>query len=290
MEYKTIARDNNITEIDIPHGVIDLHKTFDCGQCFRWNELNGGIYSGVVGDDLILVKPIESIENTDRILVSIPQNKIDVFINYLGITDDYSELHNASLSEFEHSVINFGKGIRILHQDIWESIVSFIISQRNNIPKIKTTIGNLCINLGSQKTKKLNNFEKTFYTFPTAEQIIAGGYDKLDKCSLGYRSEYIYLIANEFTKYREVFNSYLNEDKTGAETVGFLEQFKGIGPKVANCIALFGYNKLDMFPIDVWIQRAIEQDFNGYIDINKYGKLAGLMQQYIFYYKRYNKE
>lgn len=280
-----IKSDKFSTKIAVQSGLINLTKTFDCGQCFRWDKI-GSLFTGITNKGILHIKELGTNQGKDYFIISEPENNIQYVVDYLGLNDDYSYLSTIQLTDIEKSMVEFGKGIRILHQDIWETIVSFIISQRNNIPKIKTSINRLCDRLGSDNNKNYYDRFEQFKMFPTAEQILTGGRKVLDDCGLGYRTDYILLIAQEFINNKAEFLKYLGDEYTGQETVDFLQQFKGIGPKVANCIALFGYNKLDMFPIDVWIQRAIDKEFNGSIDIYKYGKLAGLMQQYIFYYEK----
>lgn len=276
------------TTFTLPEGILDIKKTFDCGQCFRWNNIGNYTYAGVIGDKYIQIKQCEAENGLVEYMTTLDPVYLKDFLNYLGINDDYSYLEHINLTNFEVKAMDKGRGIRILHQDLWETIVSFIISQRNNIPKIKTSIHRLCEAAGTKMVTKnpVIGSEIYYYTFPTPKQIVNLGITGLQKCGLGYRAEYIYTIALEFDINPLRFYDYNNKSKSGQETVDFLMRFRGIGPKVANCIALFGYNKLDMFPIDIWISRAIDQYYNGDIDIERFGKLAGLMQQYIFYYMK----
>lgn len=279
---------SGLTNIAIPKGIINLDKTFDCGQCFRWEHLVDGSWSGIVGDDLIITRIVNDgyEDNLDHIITTMPITRAGKFIDYLGLPTDYTLLENLDLSDIEKSIIKNGKGIRILRQDNWETIVSFIISQRNNIPKIKTSINRLCMKIGERRTYEhpLSHRKQDYYKFPTAEQIKEAGVSILDECGLGYRSDYVYRAACSYIKDYKIINELNAVNVTGQQVIDFFIQYKGIGPKVANCIALFGFGKLDTFPIDVWIERAINIYFNNQIDIEKYGSLAGLMQQYLFYY------
>ena len=287
IEYNILDNKNGITEFSIESGLLNISKTFDCGQCFRWNRAFGEIdFSGVVGNRYIVMrdKGTDNINHKSVYLITESPDYLPTFLNYLGLNDDYSIIKDMDLTDYEKEAVKSGEGIRILNQDKWETIVSFIISQRNNIPKIKKTIDKLCEAFGEKKIKQFKlTKDREFYVFPTAKQILDGGIEKLDQCSLGYRSEYVYGVAKLYYENPEYFKNLENPDLSGDDVVEQLILIKGIGPKVANCIALFGYHKLDMFPIDVWIQRIIDREYNGNIDINRFGKLAGVIQQYLFY-------
>ena len=284
--------DRGIVKFELPEGHLSLYKTFDCGQCFRWNQLSDGSFQGVIGEKLVIIKQISKANtntSNDTFVTNINnENDLEYLLRYLGVFDDYSHLSSIKTTEFERKAIKYGEGIRILHQDPWEAIVSFIISQRNNIPKIKSTIDKMCRALGNRHVEICLGRKYEYYSFPTPQQIAKSSISELNSFGLGYRSEYIYKIAHDFINN---YNSFINLQKSeysGAATVEYLLQYKGIGPKVANCIALFGYNKLDMFPIDVWIQRVIDNYYGGSIDIARFGSLAGLIQQYLFYYIKFN--
>lgn len=284
--------EQGFSRIELSKRVIDIRKTFTCGQSFRWTPNNDGSFKGVVGNQLIYLMDAtnrENIRDGRQILIStVPLSRVNELVEYLSLTADYSQLEKANLNDFERKALNTGNGIRILKQDLWEALVSFIISQRNNIPKIMGTVERLSIKAGTEHNFKLENrgIYTKFYEFPTAEQIIRIGKLGLDECGLGYRSEYVLNIAHCYLSNPEYFLKLKDKNISGDQAVEFLTQFKGIGPKVANCVALFGLNKLDMFPIDVWIQRAINTYYNGSIDIGRFESLAGLMQQYIFYYMK----
>lgn len=292
MQYKIERLPNGFCDIIVPVGELSLEKTFKCGQCFRWVRLGDGTFKGVLGDKLVMIKRFsdKSTDTSDVFTVNLDYNDAVKFANYLGLNDDYSPLRDINLTNFEKKAMEYGKGIRILHQDIWETSVSFIISQRNNIPKIENTIYRLCEKFGTKKTYMIRGNDVEYYTFPTPEQIINAGITGLNSCGLGYRSEYVYKFALDFSMNKNNFLKCLSDNYDSKSTISFLITHLGIGPKVANCISLFGYNKLDAFPIDVWIQRIADKHYNGTIDYQRYGKLAGLMQQYLFYYTKYNEQ
>ena len=292
MQYNINKLSNGFCDIIVPAGELSLDKTFDCGQCFRWDKLNDGTFRGIVGNKLIMIKRFsdKSSETHDVFTVNLEYEDAIKLAEYLGLNDDYSSLNNIELTEFERKALNFGRGIRILHQDIWETSVSFIISQRNNIPKIKSTIYRMCEKFGTKEVYSIRGKNLEYYVFPTPDQIIKAGITGLNECGLGYRSEYVYQFALEFNNNKNNYLKYLSDDYDSKSTIAFLMTHFGIGPKVANCISLFGYNKLDAFPVDVWIQRIADTYYNGYIEYTRYGNLAGLMQQYLFYYVKYNEQ
>lgn len=269
--------------IDVNSKDLDIRKTFDCGQCFRWKILGNNQCIGVVDGKFVWIIRIDN--NT----ISVKTDGMDKtkLIEYLGLNDDYNKIDSLDLNDFEMRAKRSGQGIRILHQDPWEASVSFIISQRNNIPKIKSTIEKLCSRLGNRVELDLGNTKTCYYVFPTAEQIVTGGIGVLNECGLGYRSEYVLQLAKEYVGNKNLFNKYFDKSISSEYVVSDLMKHRGIGPKVANCIALFGLNRLDMFPIDVWIQRVIDEYYDGHIDISRFGEFAGVIQQYIFYYVKY---
>lgn len=285
-----IQINNADSTFDVPLGYIDLDKTMDCGQCFRWNKVKPDegydkAWLGIVTGRLII---IESKDNQFTGKTSIKVNinnkaQLGELFKYLGLTDDYIPLHGAILTEYERSMVDKGLGIRILNQDEWEVIVSFIISQRNSIPKIKSTIEKMCKAFGTRRS--CGSLE--YYTFPTPKQIIKAGIDGLTSCSLGYRAEYVYLAAVEWINNPNKFKQLSNPNMTGEAVIDSLMDMKGIGLKVGSCIALFGYHKLNIFPIDVWIQRVLDEHYPNGIALRRFNGLAGLMQQYMFYGSKY---
>ena len=249
---------------------IDLDKTFNSGQCFRWNKV-GKVWVGVVGGKIYGCY----VNNLGEITCS------DSEINkYLGLAESYVFDDN-NLDKFALESIEYSRGIKILHQDPWEMIVSYIISQRNNIPKIKTTIEKICEAAGEPISNEIFNREFTGYKFPDASRIVELGQNGLERCGLGYRAEYVYNVA------KRVLDGKLDISKLytygNQELVIELQKEKGIGPKVANCIALYGFGRLGLFPIDIWMQRIIDKYYDGRLDSRRYGEYAGVMQQYMFY-------
>ena len=285
MKYSTYNGFLCIEEID--RDFLNIDKTLDCGQCFRWNRLNDGTWLGVVNNKQFMVKHKE-IDNVPCIITTATKEEWEtILIDYFDFGTDYTKLTIPADDTFANQAYKDGKGIRILNQDPWEMVVSFIISQRNNIPKIKSTIHKLCEAYGDKIELEVNGRVYTDYTFPSCKELSQLDVSDLDGIGLGYRDEYIIQAARTIeTNFIDL--EKLTSDKVdGESTVNELIQMRGVGPKVANCIALFGLHKLDMFPIDIWMQRMITTYYNGSLDPSVYGSLAGLMQQYMFYHVRF---
>lgn len=274
--YKDIGITNNqdgtvsITNI---HG-FNLDKTLKSGQCFRY-EQEGTIYT-IQSEDRI-TKVIQK-EADKLLMIASEEDAINYWIPYLNIEDNYEAIKGLIAdNEFLVEAEKFSTGIKIMKQKTWETLVCFIISQRNNIPKIMYTVAKLCKLCG-------NSFEfmgKTYYTFPTPQELLEGLEKYGEQLSLGYRLPYLEYAAKEVLNNRLNLDS-LREDYTQA--IIRLEGLHGVGPKVANCVALFGLGHTSAFPIDVWIQRVIDEYFDGFIDISNYGEYAGIVQQYMFFY------
>ena len=277
------------TEFEVAPGLIGLNKTFDCGQCFGWTEVGLNAYEGVVNRTFIHLEYLgyDRSKDKDIFKVNMPKESHTWLFRYLGLDDDYSPLFKTNLTTYERKAIKYGYGIRILRQPLWETIVSFIVSQRNNIPKIKSTLFKLRQAAGEKVLYTSPDGERFYYyTFPTASAIEKLGLEGLKKCGLGYRAEYVYEIARKFNRNNSMFERYTSDEVDSKTVTEFFQMFNGIGPKVSGCIALFGCHKLDVFPIDIWMQRVIDTQYNGRLDTSRFGNLAGVMQQYLFYYAR----
>lgn len=274
---KTTIIDNYIKISDV--GSFSAKRTFDCGQCFRWYELEDGSFNGIA-----FGKPTHVFSKNNDIYIKCSQDEFnDIWRTYFDLDRDYDKIINDFISdEFTQSAAEFGKGIRILIQEPWEALCSFIISQCNNIPRIKKIISTLCSLYGEQ----LHFGNNVFYTFPSAEKIASLSLDDLSPLRCGYRAPYILHNA------RAVCENKINFDElhklSTAEARKKMMEFNGIGAKVADCFLLFGLSKFDAFPIDTWIKKA-KAFYNGNMSPEKYGKYAGIYQQYIFYYARSQK-
>nr|WP_312578583.1 DNA glycosylase [Sedimentibacter sp.] len=266
----------------------NLIHILECGQCFRWNREDDGSYTGVVQNKVINVSQKE----TDIYFNNANMDDYDSLIkNYFDMDTNYSEIKNrVNLDEVMNTAIKFGNGIRILNQDEWEVMISFMISANNRIPMIKNVIENISKALGEH----ICNYRgREYYTFPTAEKLSEAPLELIQECKAGFRSERIKEAATRFLNEKE--NIYDLKNKTYEEGLEYLKTFKGIGDKVANCILLFSMKQFDTFPVDVWVRRVMQ---TLYVDKNtkdreirkfaedKFGKLSGYAQQYLFYYAR----
>jgi len=259
----------------------NLEHIFECGQCFRWNSQPDGSYVGVANGEVVRA----SIRGGKIVLDG--TDDIEFWANYFDASFDYEGVKSAfSKDEILKKCVAHCGGIRILQQDLFETIISFIISANNNIPRIKKIIEALC-KLCGEICVNLN-----YYAFPTAEQIVAVGADKLATIGAGYRDKYIFNAA------KAVLDGSINlaeikkmpTDLARAE----LLKFPGVGPKVADCVLLFGLKRLDVFPTDVWVKRILDEAYNvppteiHQFAEEQFGEYRGLAQQYLFYYYREN--
>ena len=267
---------------------IDIFKTFDCGQCFRFDPVSlfgnkyefGGVAFGryvVFGQDK---------ENELYIYNTTKEEYESIWREFLAFDVDYDEVDRAisSVLKSEHmdKAIERSRGIRILRQDGWEAICSFIISQNNNIPRIKKIISALCQNYGGS----VDYLGQTHYAFPSYEVLLEAGEGAIFDLKTGFRAKYIIDACRGICERRISLESLRTCDDFDA-CVSELCKIKGIGLKVASCALLFGFNKTEAFPIDVWMKRALEKYFPNGIDLKGLGKWAGIAQQYLFYYEKY---
>ena len=274
----------------------ELMHIFECGQCFRWNKENDGSYTGVVENSIINVKKED---NTVIFKGKTKNNNLEEIVtNYFDLKTDYKKYKNqlSKIDQYLNESIIFGEGIRILKQDLWECIISFIISANNNIPRIKKIIERLSINYG----EKIIFEGKEYYTFPTPESLSNATIEELRSFGLGFRDKRIYNTTKMILE-KEVDLDKIKNMKSTDEMREELLKLDGVGPKVADCILLFSLKRLDVFPIDVWVRRVMNDLYIHNDDEEKVNKrelqrlaeekfvgLSGLAQQYLFYWKREN--
>lgn len=283
-----IEKDNQVILEGISEDFEPKH-VFDCGQCFRWLREEDGSYTGVVQGRVINVKKENDLiifDNTNK------EDFENIWFDYFDLGRNYSEIKNELkvMDEYLEKATEFGKGIRILQQDGWEMLISFIISANNRIPMIQRAINNLSEKYG----KFIGEYRgKKYYAFPTPEELSEASVEDIRACQTGFRDKYIKSVVDYVSENKVDVLSYrkLNTD----ECIKELVKFNGVGPKVADCIALFGMQKYDTFPVDVWVKRVMEEF---YVEDNlslpkirkfaleKFGDLAGFAQQYLFYYAR----
>ncbi|CDD03188.1 MAG: DNA-3-methyladenine glycosylase [Ruminococcus sp.] len=254
-------------------GLFEPSKTFDCGQCFRFERCEGG-WQGIAMGRLLMV-----LDGGDMIaLVGVDEPEYRrIWESYFDLDRDYGEI-NAALSRdaVVRNALNSAKGIRILRQDRWETLCSFIISQNNNIPRIKGIIGRLCEAFGDRIDGG--------YAFPSADRIASLTEEQLAPIRSGFRARYILDAA------RRVTDGSTDLDAVSAmsydDAKKYLMQIKGVGNKVADCVLLFGYGFFDAFPKDVWIKRVIEKYYGENFDESIFKPYGGIAQQYLFYSER----
>lgn len=267
----------------------ELDHIFECGQCFRWKKQPDGSYTGVVKQGVINIKK----ENDVATICAEVSGKIEeIFNDYFDMDTNYGEI-KSNLCKNDNNMklaSDYGYGIRILHQDMWEMVISFIISAANNIPRISRTIENISKQYG--KEVKFN--EESFYLFPTPEELSKASIEDLRKLNLGFRDKYVYSVTQKIADgevdLEKIKKMPLKEAKKE------LMKLPGIGAKVADCILLFSMEKKDAFPVDTWIKKVMNELYIESTNItkineyatNKFGIYAGIAQQYLFFYKREN--
>ena len=268
--------DNNNVYIT-NYGGFDLPHTLDCGQAFRWEETENGIWRGVAFDKYL---ELQKLANGTVVLYNTSKEDFEnIWRHYFDLDRDYDGIINAiSEDETLKRASEYAHGIRVLNQEPWETLCSFIISQNNNIKRIKGIISRLCENFGENKGG--------FYTFPTAEKIAALTLEDLSVLRSGFRAKYILDAAKKVSSGEVVLKKLKDAPTDGARDE--LMKITGVGPKVADCVLLFGLEHADAFPKDVWIKRAMQVLFDG--ELPECAKpYAGIAQQYIFLFARETK-
>ena len=289
-------------------GRYNLKDTFECGQCFRYEVIsedeNYVEYMTVVGEKIITVGQRKEgellfygVSEEDFLSVCVPYFSLDT--DYEKILED---VVSHTDSDFLKAAAECAHGIAILKQDPWETLFSFIISQNNNIPRIRKMIKKISaaygVNLSLQNKSQKCLLGKTStapceeicrecgscYTFPKASDV-SGDPEKLLASNPGFRYKYL-CDAAEKVDTGAVDLDMIAAARSYEHTKSALMEIKGVGEKVASCAALFGFGNLEAFPIDVWMKRAIDEYFDGHLDPSTLGRYAGVAQQYIFHYIR----
>lgn len=263
----------------------DLYNTFYNGQCFRWEKIAEGAFEGIAGN-----KPLRLYQVRNGVELECIESDFAFWSTYFDLATDYSAIEDQYKKDSALlDCVNVGSGMHILRQDLWEVIISFIISQNNNIARIKKIILNLSCKYG----KEISAYGNTYYSFPTPHELACATESELKDIGLGYRADYIVKCTEHINKHPEFIPLLCKMDYASAREA--LLSVKGIGPKVANCILLFGLRKFEAFPVDTWINKAMKYLYpecrNSKNDIetyakNRFGEYAGIAQQYIFYAAR----
>ena len=259
----------------------DIEKIFDCGQCFRFDpDPLGGISGIAMGKSY---RFLQTAPDTVQIYNTSRADLDARLLHYLSLDEDYSAMNLDIISCFGEDAtikeaIKAGKGIRLLRQEPFETLISFIISQNNNIPRIKKIISALCRACGEP-------IGSGQYAFPTPEAILSLGTEGLTELKTGFRAKYIFDAARR-VKNKETDLDAISRLDTPAALCELMK-IKGVGKKVASCVLLFGFGRTDTFPVDVWIKKVIDKYYPDGLDPDSLGKYRGLAQQYLFYYERY---
>ena len=270
--------DNKIVIENAEH--FNLSDIFDCGQCFRFDRTGVNAFEGVAFGKYLHAFQ----EGSTVFLETTPEDFNNIWRTFFDLDRDYKKIFETlRQDDILKKASDFCPGVRILKQDPFECLISFIFSQNNNIPRIKKIIGRLCENFGDPVLYK----DKVFRSFPSAETIANLTLGELDALKSGFRAAYILDAAKKINageiNLEAVHNMTLHE---GAE---YLKQIRGVGDKISACVLLFAYNKLDAFPIDVWIKKSLEKYYPVNFDYKKvFGEYAGIANQYLYYYEREN--
>lgn len=273
MSEGTVLFDNILIDDDF-----DLGKIIDSGQCFRPCRIADNTYGFVTGEHRVTIKDVSACKGTKtkdsptELEVSCSREEWDtVWHTYFDLDTNYRQIRNSipKSDDYLRAAAKAGAGIRILKQDKFEMLISFIISQRKSIPAIRTSVERIVDLYGH------DGF------FPKPSDMLNATEDELRSCGLGYRVPYVRKAAERVALHEvdlEEFDALPDE-----ELFDELKSFAGVGDKVANCVALFAYHRTGRAPVDTWIARVINEQYGGTDPFPKFGSVAGIMQQYMFY-------
>lgn len=255
----------------------DIRQTAESGQCFRLNERQDGSFSLIAGG-----RYLEISQQGRDITFSCGEQEFDhIWRRYFDLDTDYAGMKACvdPADEYMRTAIEFGGGIRILRQELWETLITFIISQQNNIPRIKKCVESLCTQFGERK----ENFRgESYCTFPAPSVLGRLQDDALCGCNLGYRSKYILKTARMVEEGAVDLSAIQNLKYEEAKEE--LMKFYGVGVKVAECVCLFALHHIDAFPVDTHIRKVVLTHYPYGFPLNRYRGFAGVLQQYAFYY------
>jgi len=263
----------------------DLNSTITCGQIFRFEVLDNE-YIIILKDRVISLK-----EEGDYIIIesSNENNLKEVIYDYFDLDRDYSLIEKAILKKDEKlkDALIFSRGLKMIHQDPFETIISYIISQNNRVPSIAKSLNMISKAYGEKVIFK----NKEYYLFPSINKLKKLSVSDFRNCKVGFRDKYLYEIMQNIDKNELDLN--LIYDMNSIDSLTYLTSFKGIGNKVASCILLFAYQKFDVYPIDTWVKKFMKEDYNiegekliKEFTYNTYKEYSGLAIQYMFNYKR----
>lgn len=291
MHYKgyDIYEDGNGIRVE---GISDFDPVhiFECGQCFRWYREPDGSYTGVVRGKAANVSYRPGVLKLDN---ATAEDFKQVWFDYFDLGRDYRLIKEAVMTDgIMEKAVNFGSGIRILRQEPWETLVSFILSANNRIPRIMKIISEISRLFGTE----IRYAGKSYYSYPDAQVLAVQSLEQIAECRAGYRCGYIHETAAAVAG--SGFDTERLATMQTADARKELMKYKGVGGKVADCVLLYSGIKYDVFPVDVWVKRVMEELYfgreAGFPEIHrfaseKFGQYAGFAQQYLFYYAREHK-
>lgn len=263
---------------------LNIEQIAVSGQCFRMNKIDQNRYGVIAYGKYIELEQID--DNTVNFHCS-EKEFYEIWEDYFDLQYDYKKVVDRLLAgedEFLQKAAEYGKGIRILKQEPFEALISFIISQNKNIPAIKNCIEAICKKYGERKIIE-GNKQVEYYTFPSPKVLAQAEREDLRKLKTGYRDAYIIRAA------KAVYQGEVHLDElkmcSHEEAVEALKGIHGVGNKVANCVSLYGLHHIEAFPIDIWIKRVLKEIYNNHFTLDQYQGYAGIVQQYMFYYMRH---
>jgi N-glycosylase/DNA lyase len=275
----------NIDRFVVSSEYFDVAKTLECGQCFRWQK-EADTFVGVVAQSLLVIEPYDD----DNHMVSIYGKAMtyEEVAHYFDLKTEYKQIFDqlGVIDDHMRNAATYGKGIRILNQEPFETLMSFILSSNNNIPKIRMTVEALSEKFGTY----LGHFQgKPYYTFPDIKALASESLESLNVKAIGYRAKSIYNTCNRIVEAGYNLQEPFIMDYESART--WLTQFYGVGGKVADCVLLFAYGKMEAFPIDTWVKKMLGQLYDVHTNYEtfvkeKFIRYPGMAQQILFYYIR----
>ncbi len=257
---------------------LNLGAIADSGQCFRWRKQEDGYVIPALGR---VLRARETAGGTLEFSCTEEEYRL-LWQAYFDLDTDYGAMAAVLPGEdvYLRAAAEYGRGIRILRQEPWETLVTFLISQRKNIPAIRQAVEKLCLAGGRVIGE---DEEGPICAFPSPGELMRLGEEGLRACGLGYRAPYVLRAAEVFSG--EDLNGFCGLDDEAL--LKALCALYGVGPKIAQCVMLFGFHRLNAFPVDVWIQRVAEKRYPGGIHPEQFSPFAGVMQQYMYAYERH---
>ena len=260
----------------------DLDRIADSGQCFRWNKTGSSSYRIIAGEACLDITHLQE----DRYELSCTKAAFEGFWqDYFDLREDYRSIRERiepAQDPFLWQAMEHEKGIRILRQDPWEMLITFIISQNKNIPAIRRSVELLAESCGR---KLVDQEGQSYYGFPSPAAVAALSEKELSDCKMGYRCKYIHAAAEAVLEGSIDLESLKAAEEKDAITA--LTGLFGVGVKVANCVSLFGLHHIDAFPIDVWMKRILAEQYPEGYPFDRYSPYNGIYQQYMFAWYRH---